>query len=150
MTIEQFAKQEIELLARRRAAAAAITAAESAAGAALLDAVEGDTASLSVDQIQRARAELSQLDAAIKICRTRRLGAVRTKRQGEAGALRRQAAELRHQAETIEARVTKALTAVADAQQTSFAAPVVALGGDVPLSLRLIFYSCRRELAAAY
>jgi hypothetical protein len=46
--------------------------------------------------------------------------------------------------------VTKALTAVADAQQTSFAAPVVALGGDVPLSLRLIFYSCRRELAAAY
>jgi hypothetical protein len=90
MTIEQFAKQEIELLARRRAAATAITAAESAAGAALLDAVEGDTASLSVDQIERARAELAQLDAAIKICRTRRLGAVRTKRQGEAGALRRQ------------------------------------------------------------
>jgi hypothetical protein len=143
MTIEQFAKQEIELLARRRAAATAIVVAESAAGAALLDVVEGDTAASSVDQIQRARDELGQLDAAIKICHARRSAACRAKRQAEAGGLRRQAAELHDQAEKIEAKVARALALVADVQGTAFNPPTVALGGDLPLSLKL-----RSEAAA--
>jgi len=149
MSIEQFARQEIELLARRRTAAAAIILAESAAGAALLDAQEGDTASASVDQIQRARAELAQIDAAIRVCHARRLGAIRSKRQGDAGALRRQAAELIDQAEKIEHKVSKALATVAEVQQTSFAAPMVALGGDVPLSLKLHAQAAGLESRAA-
>lgn len=149
MSIEEFAQKEIELLSRRRAAAAQIVMAESAAGAALLDAQEGDSASAPADQIQRARSELAQIDAAIRICHSRRLGTIRSKRQADAGALRRQAAELIDQAEKIESRVTKALVAVADAQQTTFAAPAVALGGGVPLSLKLRSEAAALESRAA-
>lgn len=120
--VERYATKEVELIGRRRAATEAITTAEQAAGTALLDAGEGEAVTAPVEAVMRAKAQVSALDAAIHACRSRRLEAIRAKRQGDAAGLREQIIELREQLEKLEAKIAKHVAAISELQGAPFVA----------------------------
>jgi len=118
MSIEKYAQKEIELIARLSAASQRIAQAETAAGTAYVDADEGQSTSVSVDEVLRAKAEVPLIESAIRTVRGRRLEAVRAKRQADAGELRKQAADLRAEIARIEQKVRKHVEAINALQET--------------------------------
>ena len=69
MSIERHAQKEIELVARLRAANERIAQAEVDAGAAYVDAEDGQSTSASVDAVLHAKAEVALIDSAIRTVR---------------------------------------------------------------------------------
>lgn len=157
-TIEQYARREIDLVGRLRAAKEKIGLAEAAAGAAILDS-ENETgapgcgvATEAVDALARAKAEVQALESAIKACRVRRLEAVKTKRAEAAAALRKQAAEMREQLEKLKAKTAKHLAEISELEGMPFAltpAPAPGMWGTVPLSQTLQNDALAADLKAA-
>jgi predicted nucleic acid-binding Zn-ribbon protein len=103
--ISKWADKALSLLQKRCEAADRISTAELSAGNAILDAAEGESTNLPVEAVVRARAE--------------------------AAVLRKQAAQLRSEMESIEAKVAKHLAAVADLQGAQFRTST-ALGSGLP------------------
>jgi chromosome segregation ATPase len=129
--ISKWADKALSLLQKRCEAADRISTAELSAGNAILDAAEGESTNLPVEAVVRARAEVAAFDAAGRSCIERLADAKRAKRQGEAAVLRKQAAQLRSEMESIEAKVAKHLAAVADLQGAQFRTST-ALGSGLP------------------
>jgi len=141
MSIDKYAQKEIELVARLRTANERVASVEAAAGSAFLDAEEstdsGETSSVAVEVLMKARAEVSAIAAAIKTCRGRRLEAVAAKRRSTAAEMRKQVAELTSQLERLEAKTQKHIVAISELQGMPFtAAPTPTVPG-IPLSQQL-------------
>ena len=127
-----------------------ITAAEQAAGVALLDAAEGESTSTQTDGIMRAKSEVAAIDAAIHACRSRRLEAIRAKRQGDAAELRRQVEELRKQVDELAATTAKHIAAISESEGMPFIAlPAPAVFGQVSRSQELQSQIASFEIRAA-
>jgi hypothetical protein len=118
MSIAKYAQKENELLARLRAADERIAQAEADAGAAYADAEGGQSASISLDAVLRAKAEVPLIESAIRAVRARRLDAIRESRKSEAAAPRKQAAELRTEIARIEQKVRKHIESINVLQET--------------------------------
>ena len=126
MSIEKYAQKEIELIARLSAASQRIAQAETAAGTAYVDADEGQSTSVSVDEVLRVKAEVPLIESAIRTVRGRRLEAVRAKRQADAGELRKQAADLRADIARIDQKVRKHIESINALQETHVTVSVTA------------------------
>ena len=148
--VERYASKEVELVGRRRVAVEAITAAEQAAGVALLDAGEGEAVTAPVEAVMRAKAQVSAIDAAIHACRSRRLEAIRAKRQGDAAELRKQVEELRKQVDELAATTAKHIAAISKSEGMPFIAlPAPAVLGQVSRSQELQNQIASFEMRAA-
>jgi len=136
--IRKHGAKEVELIGKRRAAVDRVTAAEGAAGVALLDAAEGESTDKPVAEILRARSEAAAIDVAIRVCRDRRLEAIKGKRAAEALLLQKQAEQLRSQLEALGEKTTRCLGALAELQGMPYSAvPVPTAFGMIPLSAQL-------------
>jgi hypothetical protein len=128
MSIERHAQKEIELVARLRAANERIAQAEVDAGAAYVDAEDGQSTSASVDAVLHAKAEVALIDSAIRTVRGRRLDAARGKRAEASAELRKQASGVRAQIAMIETKVAKHIGAINELQGTHVTVSVTAPG----------------------
>jgi len=128
MSIEKHAQKEIELVARLRTANERIAQAEADAGAAYVDAEDGQSTSASVDAVLRARAEVPLIESAIRTVRGRRLDAARAKRAEASAELRKQASGVRAQIASIETKVAKHIGAINELQSTHVTVSVTAPG----------------------
>jgi len=118
--IANLATKEVKLIERKRVAIARVAAVQEAAGAALVDAPEGESTDGSAASIARANEDVSIVEAAVRTCRARRFEAIKTRRDADATALRKQVAELQGEVKRILAEVEKHLVAVAELEQTRF------------------------------
>jgi len=118
--IDHWAQKELGLTRRKLELQNSLEAVEAEAGAALLDAEEADNGAGgsnyagSLDRLNRARAEVHALAAAIAMCRVRRVGAIKAARAAEAVALRKEASDKSREMSSIEAKTSKLLEQVAD------------------------------------
>jgi hypothetical protein len=146
--VERYAAKEIELMGRRLQAVEAITAAEQAAGTALLDG-DGEATSAPVEAVIRASAQVSAIDSAVRTCRERRLEAIRAKRRGDAAELRKQILELREQLEKLEAKIAKHVAAISELQGVPFVALSASAWNKASCSQELQSQSTSFEIRAA-
>jgi hypothetical protein len=137
MSIEKYVQKEIELVARLRAATESIAQAEADAGAAYVDAEDGQSTSASLDAVLRAKAEVPLIESAIRTVRGRRLDAARSKRAEASAELRKQASAVRAQIASIETKVAKHIGAINELQSTHVTVSVTA-PGEPPAKSQLL------------
>jgi hypothetical protein len=118
--IENYAAKELKLVADHRGAIAKVSAAELSAGEGLLDAPDGESAKAAVEQIVRERSSIAAIEASIRACRARRLGAIRGKIAAEAAEWRQRADEAGAEQERITAKAKKHLDALKQLEGVEF------------------------------
>lgn len=109
----------------------ALAGLEAEAAALMLDAEDetgGANTRGSLDMVERVQAEIRALDGAIRVCRARRLDAIKAKRQTDAGELRKQASDLRADIARIDQKVRKHIESINALQETHVTVSATAPG----------------------